>query len=106
MIGTLLGPHDAERFTNCLGYAMVKPARLYDEAQVLQLEATEAFAGAQGQAQARQRVMQRAAYTRQSWQAAAVAQYEAVPLPAVQVVSALGITPQQLWTRHLQVFYV
>ncbi|MFB9994795.1 hypothetical protein ACFFLM_22840 [Deinococcus oregonensis] len=108
MIRTLLGAHDQERTTNRLGRGMDKPARLYQEARVMELEATEAFMQARERAEAHRAAMVKANQTRQAWQAEMVARYEALPLPQVQVRPLAGgvrpSTDPTVWQFHVQRF--
>jgi hypothetical protein len=108
MIRTLLGAHDHERTTNRLGRGMDKPARLYREDRVVNLEATEEFARARERAEAHRAAMVKAKQTRQAWQDEMVARYEALSLPQVQVRTLAGgvrpSTDPAVWQVHLQRF--
>ncbi|UQN10114.1 hypothetical protein [Deinococcus sp. QL22] len=110
MIKSLLDPHDHERWTNKHGRRMPKPIKLYLEARVMQVEATETFAHARERASAHQVVMLKAVQTRQLVNTRALARYEALPLPEVQVhpVEREGKAADQkeLWQMHLQEFYL
>jgi hypothetical protein len=108
MIRALLGTYDHERWTNRLGYQTPKSIKLYLETRVVQVESTEAFTHAREDAEAHGALMLRASQTRKAWEARILAQYEALPLPAVQVhaVQVGNTVQQELWHLHLQEFYI
>jgi hypothetical protein len=109
MIRALLGASDHERWTNRLSYQTPKAIKLYLKTRVVQLESAEAFTRAQEDAQAHGALMLRASQTRKAWQVRILAQYEALPLPAVQVRAVQvrnTVQQQEFWHLHLQEFYV
>ncbi len=109
MIRVVLGTYDHERWTNKFGQRMPKSIKLYLDTRVLEAETTYVFLSAKERAQAHSLQMRKASQNRQARDAKSLAEYEALPLPIVQVhpiQAGSAVHRRELWQLHLQEFYL